>query len=106
MEPVNAEPIYMLNVLWFKPEGGTKRYNEYLRAAGPIVAKYGGKKLSSYLPEEAIIGEFDADLVFVVEWPSWERFQSFVSDPEFKAVRHLREEAITKSLLVRCRGRG
>ena len=99
---MDDQPIYMLNALWFNPDGGTERYKEYLKAAGPIVARYGGKKLDSYLPEQAMIGEFDADLFFVVEWPSWVVFQAFVNDSEFEAIRHLREEAITKSLLIRC----
>ena len=95
-------PIYVLNALWFNPVGGKERYQEYLKAAGPIVGRYGGKKLESYLPEDALIGEFDADLLFFVEWPSWEVFQAFLNDSEFHATRHLREEAITKSLLIRC----
>jgi uncharacterized protein (DUF1330 family) len=97
------QPIYVLNALWFNPTGGMERYQEYLEAAGPIVFRHGGKKLDSYVPEEALIGEFDADLLFVVEWPSWEVFQAFLNDPEFHAIRNLREEAITKSLLIRCR---
>ena len=96
------QPIYMLNVLWFDPDGGRERYGAYLKAAAPIVAKFGGKKLDSYLPEQALIGEFDADLLFVVEWPSWETFQEFANDSEFQAIRQLREDAITKSLLIRC----
>jgi len=100
---MSDQPIYMLNVLWFKPEGGGERYKEYLKAAGPVSAKYGGKMLTAYVPEAAIIGELDADLVFVVEWPSWDVFQSFVNDPEYQAIRHLREESITNSLLIRCR---
>ncbi|MEZ6073913.1 MAG: DUF1330 domain-containing protein [Pirellulales bacterium] len=97
------EPVYMLNVLWFQPNGGRERYREYLRAAAPIVARFGGKKLDSYVPVEAVIGTFDADLVFTVEWPSWDVFQRFVADPDYQAIRHLREEAIRDSLLVRCR---
>jgi uncharacterized protein (DUF1330 family) len=100
------QPIYMLNALWFDPDGGSERYKEYLKAAAPIVARFGGKKLESYLPEQALIGEFDADLLFVVEWPSWETFQAFINDSEFQATRQLREEAITKSLLIRCRRAG
>ena len=64
---MSDDSIYMLNVLWFKPDGGADRYKEYLKAAGPISAKHGGNKLDSYVPETAIIGQFDADLVFVVE---------------------------------------
>lgn len=49
-----------------------------------------------------MIGEFDADLLFMVEWPSREIFQAFINDSEFQAIHHLREEAIAKSLLIRC----
>jgi len=96
-------PIYMLNVLSFKPEGGADRYKEYLKAAAPISARYGARKLDSFVPEAALIGEFDADLLFFVEWPSRQMFDSFLGDPEFQAVLHLREEALSNSLLVPCR---
>ena len=96
------ETFFMLNALWFKEDGGAEKYREYLKAAGPIVAKYGGKGLDAYHPSESIIGTFDADLVFFVRWPSWAVFEKFVADAEYVKIRHLREEAITKSLLIRC----
>jgi uncharacterized protein (DUF1330 family) len=102
-ESTTDKSVYMLNVLWFKPDGGREKYRDYLRAAGPIVARYGGKKLDTFVPEQAIIGTFDADLVFTVEWPSWQVFEQFVTDAEYETIRHLREEAIRDSLLVRCR---
>ncbi|MCA9230382.1 MAG: DUF1330 domain-containing protein [Planctomycetales bacterium] len=101
-EPDEGEPIFMLNALWFKPNGGEQTYREYLRAVQSVFAKYGGKKLNSYSPNLDLIGKFDADLVFFVEWPNWDAFQKFVHDEEFLAVRHLREEAIDDSLLIRC----
>lgn len=99
----NDESFAMLNALWFKPDGGAEKYQEYLRAADPIVQKYNGTASNRLVPEQALIGEFDADLLFVVEWPSFDVFQQFVSDPEYQKVQHLREEAITKSLLIKCR---
>jgi len=101
--PEANEKIYMLNALWFKPDGGWEKYKEYLQAAEPHVRKYGGRKLGeTFIPKQAIIGEFDADLVFFVEYPSFDAFQQFISDPEYQKVQPLREEAITKSLLIRC----
>jgi len=100
---MSDERIFMLNVLWFKPNGGAERYEEYLRAVGPISARYGGKKLDAYVPEQALIGEMTADLVFVVEWPSASSIEAFLNDAEFQQVKQMREEAITDSLLVRCR---
>ncbi len=102
MTETNGAKFCMFNALWFKPEGGAEKYQEYLIAAGPIVAKHGGQGDRAYAPTAALIGEFDADLIFIVEWPSFEVFQQFVSDPEYAKVQHLREEAITKSLLIRC----
>ncbi len=100
------QPIYMLNALWYKPDGGAEKYQEYLKAAGPIMVKHGGKQLDSYIPEKSLIGEFDADLLFTVQWPSNQVFQAFVNDPEYQAIRHLREEAIVNSLLIRCKKTG
>jgi len=93
----------MLNALWFKQDDGYKGYNQYMKAALPIVTKYGGRPVTDlYLPEQDIIGEFDADLIYFVEWPSWDVFNTFARDPEYLKIRHLREESITKSLLIRC----
>ena len=95
-------PFSMLNALWFKAEGGTEKYKEYLVAAHPFMLKHGGSSDSRYEPEVSLIGTFDADLVFFVDWPSQEAFLAFVQDPDYQAIQHLREEAITDSLLIRC----
>ncbi len=97
------EKVYMFNALWFKPDGGMKKYKAYLKAAGPFVARHGGRVIGAYEPVEALIGEFEPDLFFVVEWPSWDVFQGFLADPEYQAVRRLREEALVRSLLIRSR---
>jgi uncharacterized protein (DUF1330 family) len=95
--------FFMLNALWFKEDGGAEKYQEYLKAAGPFVAKHGGKTDRAYIPETSLIGKFDADLVFFVEWPNQKAFADFVQDSGYQAIRHLREEAIRDSLLIRCR---
>jgi uncharacterized protein (DUF1330 family) len=98
-----SERFYMFNALWFKEDGGAQKYSEYLQAAGPFVSKHGGTANESYVPEQALIGEFDADLVFIVEWPSQEAFNSLFQDPGYQAIAHLRDEAIVNSLLIRLR---
>ncbi len=96
------KPFLMLNALWFKPNGGWERYQQYLSQAGPILRKYGGRAVTGGVPRQAVIGSFDADLVFFVEYPSWAAFQEMIQDPEYKKVLPYREEAIVKSLLIRC----
>ena len=97
------ERLFMLNVLWFKPDGGAEKYREYLQAAGPFAAKHGGKSTGRFVPEANLIGKFDADLVFFVEWPNLKSFTEFIQDPGYQAINHLRGEAVRDSLLVRCK---
>ena len=98
-----AEKIYMLNVLWFKKDGGAEKYQEYSAAAAPLVQALGGRLVESYVPETALIGEWDPDLFFVVEWPDWDAFLRLAQSEDYQRIAHLREEALEKSLLVRCR---
>jgi len=96
------ETFSMLNVLWFKEDGGEAKYMEYIAAATPFVTKHGGKAGDAYQVDSAMIGDFDADLVFFVEWPNQAAFMGLIQDPGYQKISHLREEAITDSLLVRC----
>ncbi len=99
----NRDPIYMLNALWFKPNGGHDTYKQYMAAVEPLLKKYNGRVHSNfYVPQNEIIGKFDADLVFFVKWPSWDVFNQFVSDPDYQDIMQIREKAITNSLLIRC----
>ena len=98
-----TDRIYMLNALWFKGENGQSRYAEYAAAAGPFVTALGGRFVDGYAPDLAVIGKWDPDLFFIVEWPSWEAFIALGQDAGYRKIAHLREEAIEKSLLIRCR---
>ncbi len=96
-------PIFMLNVLWFHPNGGAERYREYLKAVWPTARKYGGEKLDAYVPEAAVIGELDADLLSMVRCTDQDWFEEFIADLELHAVVLFSAAARTKSLLIRCR---
>ena len=98
-----SDKVYMLNVLWFKENGGAEKYAEYAAAAAPIVEELGGKLLESYAPEAALIGDWNPDVLFVVEWPNWETFMKLPQNPGYQKIAHLREESLRDSLLIRCR---
>ena len=92
----------MLNAIWFKPEGGAAKFAEYLKLVTPLIEGAGGKKLRSVVPTRALIGEFDADLIYFVEYPNWEAFKQSANTAEYHSLAFMREEAVEKSLLVRC----
>lgn len=97
-------PIYMFNALWFKKDGGAEGYRQYQKAVLPLVREAGGRLASDFLsPDLALIGEWDADLFFVVEYPDMAAFQRMVQSEAYARIRHLREDALEKSLLIRCR---
>lgn len=95
-------PFLMLNALWYKPDGGKELYTAYLKASQPFAEKVGGKALTISVPGVPLIGDFDADLIFFVEYPNKQAFIDLFTDPGYKKIAHLRENAITKSLLVPC----
>lgn len=100
---MSEERIYMFNALWFNKEGGAERYERYREAVAPLLERAGARLASSLLsPQAALIGEWDADLFFVVEYPSRQAFEAMVRSEDYAKIRHLREEALEKSLLVRC----
>lgn len=98
-----GEKVYMLNALWFKEDGGAEKYAEYAAAAAPLVQALGGRLVESYTPQRALIGSWDPDLFFVVEWPNWETFLELPENPDYLKIAHLREEALRDSLLIRCK---
>jgi uncharacterized protein (DUF1330 family) len=97
------DKIYMLNALWFKGESGRAKYAQYAAAAGPFVAALGGRLVESYVPDLALIGDWNPDLFFLVEWPNWSAFMALGQDAGYQKIAHLREEGLEKSLLIRCR---
>jgi uncharacterized protein (DUF1330 family) len=96
------EKIYMLNALWFKKDGGAAKYAEYAAAAAPFVQELGGSMLDGFAPDLALIGEWDPDLFFIVEWPNWDAFTKLPESEGYMKIAHLREEALDDSLLIRC----
>ncbi|MFU8814382.1 MAG: DUF1330 domain-containing protein [Pseudomonadales bacterium] len=97
----DSEAVYMLNALWFKPDGAAA-YAAYASAAAPIVARLGGRRLDSFAPVASLIGDWKPDLFFVVEWPSWEAFRQLGEDSDYREIAHLRGLGLENSLLVRC----
>lgn len=53
-----SEPMFMLNVLWFKKEGGQQKYMEYGAAVAPLLEAAGAEVKSNYAPEESLIGDW------------------------------------------------
>lgn len=89
----------MLNLLRFKPDGGRERYEEYGAAVAPLLDKVGGR--IAWLGEASppLLGAESWDLVALVEYPSRHAFLDMISSDEYRAIEHLRSEALDKGEL-------
>ncbi|MCS7478483.1 DUF1330 domain-containing protein [Umezawaea endophytica] len=95
-------PVVMLNLLRFRPDGGRETYQRYVDAVGERMGvKYG--LTIDYLGEggRALVAEEGQawDMVALVRYPSRRAFADMARDPEYRAVAHLRTEALVESVL-------
>ena len=68
------------------------RIPDYVGAVGPLVAKHGGKYLARTGSHERLEGEGeDAALRVIIEWPSRQAAEAFMSDPDYQP--HLKARA-------------
>jgi uncharacterized protein (DUF1330 family) len=95
----DGEPVVMLNLLAFKPEGGRERYEEYGEAVAPLLEKVEGRIVFMGAPASPLLGDGSWDLVVLVEYPSRQAFLDMIGSPEYQAIGHLRTEALVRGEL-------
>ncbi len=72
---------------------------EYGAAVAPLLEKAGGRMVFAGAAASVLIGEDGWDLVALVEYPTRQAFLDMVGSPEYRAVEHLRSEALTRGEL-------
>ena len=85
-----AEPIVMLNLLKFKPDGGREAYGEYGRKIGPILQKIGARLIFSGEAKVCLIGGGDWDRIALVEYPNPMALMQMSQSEEYQAIHHHR----------------
>lgn len=97
----NGEPVVMLNLLRFRPDGGRERYLEYVSMAGPLVARYGAEILyagDGATPLAAETGQA-WDAVALVQYPTRRAFADMITDPDYQAADPVRMSALDEAVL-------
>jgi len=75
-------------------------YAEYVKAAPPTIANFGGKYIVRGGKAEALEGEWAPRRVVVLEFPSYERAKAWWSSPDYVEVRRIRERSATADMIV------
>jgi uncharacterized protein (DUF1330 family) len=94
-------PVYLLNLLRFKPDGGRERYEAYLAAADGAARRFGAELVYFGDAGPALIGEAgqEWDSVVISRYPSRQAFADLIRGPEYQAVAHLHHEALIEVVL-------
>jgi uncharacterized protein (DUF1330 family) len=95
----DGAPVVMLNLLAFVPDGGRERYEEYGEAVAPLLEKVGGRIVFMGAPAPPLLGDDAWDLAVLVEYPTRQAFLEMIGSPEYRAVGHLRTEALARGEL-------
>ncbi len=66
-------------------------YAEYVQQAPATVEQYGGRYLVRGGAITALAGDWDPQRMVIIEFPSMERFQEWLTSPEYRAIAPLRE---------------
>lgn len=76
-------------------------YAEYVQQAPATVEQYGGRYLVRGGAITALTGGWDPQRIVVIEFPTMERFQEWLTSPEYSAIAPLRERSTRgKSIVV------
>jgi uncharacterized protein (DUF1330 family) len=93
-------PIYMINLLKFKPGGGVELYEKYGETCAAIWARIGLKLvLRTKSAPLTVIGGETWDDVIIAWYPSVDAFINMNRDKEYQANVRYRHEALTDSRL-------
>ena len=78
------------------------RYQRYVAAFMPILARYGGRLLAADEHPEVTEGQWDRDKVVLLAFPDRETFAAWATSPEYREISADRLAAAdTVALLVR-----
>ena len=111
LELMNAPdegPVVMLNLLKFKPRGGSQEYGKYGDSVTKMVEARGGKILWMGKVDQTLIGDIaeeDWDAVALVQYPSRKAFIDMATSTEYDKAHEHRESGLERTVLLACTAR-
>lgn len=78
------------------PEG----YKEYVKAAPPTLALFGGRYIARGGTNETLEGEWHANRLVILEFPSVEQAKAWLNSPEYAPARALRHKYADTNMVV------
>jgi uncharacterized protein (DUF1330 family) len=76
-----------------------EKYLEYQKQVPAIIKKYGGRYLVRG-GNVISLGEWRPERIVILEFPSSEKLQAFISCPEYQPVKSIRDESATSRIIA------
>ena len=95
------EPVVMLNLLRFRPDGGRESYERYVEGFGRFAAEVGAEVIYHGDGDTPLVAEAGQawDAVLLVSYPTRRAFSEMVRNPAYQEGTHLRDEALVEAVL-------
>ncbi|OBK38537.1 DUF1330 domain-containing protein [Mycobacterium sp. 1165196.3] len=97
------EPVVMVNLLKFKPEGGLQSYLQYGREVVPHLERVGATLRYAGGAPSVVIGDGEHpwwDAILIVEYPAPQAFIDMVTTPEYAKVHEHRAAGLDRGDLI------
>lgn len=97
------EPVVMVNLLKFKPEGGLQSYLQYGREVVPHLERVGATLRYAGGVPSVVIGDGEHpwwDAILIVEYPAPQAFIDMVTTPEYAKVHEHRAAGLDREDLI------
>jgi len=97
------QPVVMVNLLKFRPDGGRESYARYAQEVVPHLQRVGGTvRYAGDLPTQ-VIGDGEKlwwDVILVVEYPSPAAFIDMVTNDDYLKIHDYRAAALDRGDLI------
>lgn len=100
---LDPQKVYELSGLWIRPDGGRERLHDYYAQIQPVAEEYGGRQVLQFAGVRSAWGDFLPTEVRVTEWPNIASWEGFVKDRRVAKLKELRDSALSKLTVTRCR---
>ncbi|RDH77753.1 DUF1330 domain-containing protein [Mycolicibacterium moriokaense] len=97
------QPVVMVNLLKFRPDGGWESYARYGQEVAPHLQRVGGNLIYAGGAPAQVIGEGDKpwwDAILVVQYPSPAAFIDMVTNEDYLKIHEYRADGLDRGDLI------
>tara|TARA_Y100000590_G_scaffold466162_1_gene640670 strand:- start:393 stop:683 length:291 start_codon:yes stop_codon:yes gene_type:complete len=82
----------------------TQEYERYKKEAPKFVEKHGGEYCCRGGKVDIIAGNWNPERIVMIKFPSKQSYENFISDPDYKPWKKLRESLTTINAMITIEG--